>query len=173
MGKKWQTAFLPMAGSGVVLPSRAEMLRKYLNEVFVETGTYEGGGVATALEAGFKHVYSIEIAPRYYHIALSCFRDDPRVHLFLGDSALLMRRVLEEVKVPATFWIDAHLPQDGAQHLPIWGNNPVLFELVAIAQHSCNREALQEAQRKRPTMHLTISKFCFGIVPLLDYPISP
>ena len=114
---------------------RADMLRKYLNEVFIETGTYEGGGVATALEAGFPMVYSIEIAPRYYQIAFQHFAGDSRVRLLLGDSAVKMREILNEVTVPATFWIDAHLPQDGAQHLPIWGNNPVLFELVAIAQH--------------------------------------
>ena len=111
------------------------MLRKYPNEVFVETGTYEGGGVAAALEAGFPRVYSIEISPRYYAIACQHFEGDPRVNLFFGDSAVRLREILEEVKVPATFWIDAHLPQDGAHHLPIWGNNPVLFELVAIAQH--------------------------------------
>jgi hypothetical protein len=114
---------------------RADMLRKYLNEVFIETGTYEGGGVAAALEAGFPKVYSIEIAPRLYQIACKHFEGDPRVTLFLGDSSIRMREILNEVTVPATFWIDAHLPQDGTQHLPIWGNNPVLFELVAIAQH--------------------------------------
>jgi hypothetical protein len=111
------------------------MLRKYLNEVFVETGTFEGGGVVAALEAGFSRVYSIEIAPRLYKIAFGHFAGDSRVKLLLGDSAMKMREILNEVTVPATFWIDAHLPQDGASHAPIWGNNPVLFELVAIAQH--------------------------------------
>jgi hypothetical protein len=111
------------------------MLRKYLNEVFVETGTFEGGGVAAALEAGFKRVYSIEIAPRYYQMACKTFEGDPKVHLFFGDSSQMLRSILGEIQVPATFWIDAHLPQDGAQHVPTWGNCPALLELCAIATH--------------------------------------
>lgn len=114
---------------------RYEMLRKYLNKFFIETGTYEGGGVTAALEAGFGHVHSIEIAPRYYNIAMSHFGADPRVTLYLGDSSLLMRTILEKIDAPATFWIDAHLPQDGTGHVPTWGNCPALLELCAIATH--------------------------------------
>ena len=37
------------------------LFKKYLNPVFVETGTHHGDGVQRAFDEGFKTVYSIEI----------------------------------------------------------------------------------------------------------------
>ena len=38
-----------------------EVLTKYLNQYFVETGTANGDCVRLALETGFKKVFSIEL----------------------------------------------------------------------------------------------------------------
>ncbi|MEX1026462.1 MAG: hypothetical protein WD049_00420 [Candidatus Paceibacterota bacterium] len=86
----------------------AEVLRRYPNAVFLETGTHHGGAVAVALECGFERVVSIEIDPKYHAVAAKRFESDSRVELVLGDSALVFREVIASLNSPATIWLDAH-----------------------------------------------------------------
>jgi len=117
------------------LTLQKSVLDKYRNPVFVETGSFEGGGIALALECGFARVYSIEIANRYYHMCQSKFGSNPKVKVYHGDSAQALPVILKEINAQITFWIDAHLPLDGAKSPGGWRNCPTMMELKAIAQH--------------------------------------
>lgn len=88
------------------------VLKKYLSEVFVETGTSRGDGVQTALDCGFRAVQSIEIVPALVKEARERFKDNERVHIHEGDSLNLLPGILEELPryvSSATFWLDAHV----------------------------------------------------------------
>ena len=74
--------------------------------VFVETGSYTGGGIATALDAGFKRVLSIEIQPSYHQMCKKKFNERKEVELILGDSALKLGEVIKGIDEPITFWLD-------------------------------------------------------------------
>jgi hypothetical protein len=111
------------------------VLQKYPNDAFVETGTFEGGGIVIALNCGcFKDIYSVEVHKPYYDNNVQQFRNLPNVHLFLGDSAEVLWTMIKDIDVPITFWLDGHIclypgVAVGKKNIPI------LEELQVIAQH--------------------------------------
>ena len=116
------------------MPTNKEIFGKYINPVFIETGTNSGDGVQAALDAGFKTIYSIELSPRKYNYCVERFRDNPNVHLIWGDSAVELGKLLEErIAEPATFWLDGHLLDEDYEKGILY--SPVLRELEAIARH--------------------------------------
>jgi len=95
------------------------------NKIFIETGTQTGAGVEAALFSGFEEIHSIEIREDFYNIALKNFKDNPKVHLYFGDSREVLPKILEKIKEPATFWLDGH-----SQH-----DSPILEELDILKKH--------------------------------------
>ena len=105
---------------------KKEFIAKFKgNKIFVETGTQTGAGVESALFSGFEEIHSIEIREDFYNIALKQFKDNPKVHLYLGDSRIELPKILEKIKEPATFWLDAHSNTD----------SPILEELEMLKKH--------------------------------------
>jgi hypothetical protein len=89
------------------------VLSKYINPLFFETGTSEGGAVELALRLGFEKVFTVEINPELY--ARNCVRfkryiDEGRLHMFLGDTLVVMPQIIDEfITKRCTFWLDAHV----------------------------------------------------------------
>jgi hypothetical protein len=77
---------------------------------FIETGTGHGTGVDYARSHRFLSIESVEIEPYLVAKAEQRYKDDPRVHIHLGDSATTLRSILS--KIPqnrgALLWLDAH-----------------------------------------------------------------
>ena len=115
------------------MPANADIFAKYVNPVFVETGSYVGDGIRAALAAGFGKVHSIELSPKYFAMCQRKFKDDPRVVLHFGDSTAVLPGILEGLEEPATFWLDGHWSMDdtalGAKATPL------MEELEAIGRH--------------------------------------
>lgn len=115
------------------MPVTSDMLSRYLNPVFVETGSWHGQGIKTALKAGFQKVHSIELSPLLYRECVQTFSSDDRVMLWWGDSAEMLKHVLARLTVPATFWLDGHYSGGdtalGSKH------SPLMDELDLIAAH--------------------------------------
>ncbi len=107
------------------MPLSQDLLSRYNNnKIFIETGTFMGEGVITALKCGFKNIYSIEIAPRYYAMAVFNFLTCGNVRVIHGDSAEWILLLLKKINIPVTFWLDAHTP-----------GCPLMKELEAIKKH--------------------------------------
>jgi hypothetical protein len=83
-------------------------LSKYRTKNFIETGTYIGAGVKSALNAGFENIYSIELDESRYKYNVRQFKGDKRVNLILGDSGVELPKLLTNINEQSTFWIDAH-----------------------------------------------------------------
>ena len=86
----------------------AEVLSKYVNPTFVETGTHEGGAIALALEWGFEDIRSIDVERHVYYSAVRRFSGNKKVKLYLGDAGLLIKDMIADVNTKITFWLDAH-----------------------------------------------------------------
>lgn len=107
------------------MPGNRELFKKYLNPVFIETGSYYGDGIQQALDAGFKRVYSIESSEELYNECIRRFRGIRKVRLMLGESQVVLKELLAKINKPATFWLDAHNETE----------SPLLKELEVIKQH--------------------------------------
>jgi hypothetical protein len=108
----------------------------YLNRVFVETGSYSGDGIETALGLGVADVKSIELDKRLYLNLLQRYKEDNRVELFHGDSGEILGKVISEIDEPITFWLDAHNSNPVLE--PLGFNTPLLAELDQIKRHHRN-----------------------------------
>ncbi|MFA5395407.1 MAG: hypothetical protein WC346_05235 [Methanogenium sp.] len=107
-----------------------DIFRKYKDNIdtFVETGTHYGASVQDAIDLGFKKILSVDINSVFVCICLEKFEKEinsGQVKLFLGNSALIFPKMLEEVTERSMFWLDAH------QH----ANSTVLSELAQLYSH--------------------------------------
>ncbi len=111
-------------------------LRKYINPVFIETGTYLGNGIEKALAVGFEEIYSIEISQKFHKKAVERFQKQikqGRVNIILGDSSVCVPSILERLNSKATFWLDAHF--SGGDTGKGEKDVALLEELDAISKH--------------------------------------
>ncbi len=113
--------------------SQENTFKQFPNLYFVETGCYEGDGIAKALSAGFEHVYSVELSSYYYELSKKRFSSNPKVKLVQGDSGDVLYEAIKDINSTITFWLDGHfcggLTGQGVQ------NCPVLRELEQIKKH--------------------------------------
>ena len=116
------------------------MGNKNNKRIFIETGTAGGCGVAIADQLGFEIIHSIELTPHRYADAHQRLGHLPHVHLYLGDSATVLRTLLPEIQEPAFFWLDAHYNPGGDK----WMNEncPLIRELEVIASHHLNTHTI-------------------------------
>lgn len=113
--------------------------QNYLNPIFIETGSFKGLGIESALKFPFEQVISIEISKYYYEFCKGKFADE-RVKLYNGDSSKLLPKILKGIDKKCTFWLDAHLMLDyygGLEANTAYGKNPfpLIAELNAIKEH--------------------------------------
>lgn len=126
--------------------SKHDIFKDYLSPVFVETGTYMGDGAQAALDHGFSEIHSIELSKPLYRDATERFAHDDRVHLYLGDSGVILGNVIAKIDGRITFWLDGHFHPMGKNRADNpsrrkWGLSktkkwsPILTELEYIKSH--------------------------------------
>jgi hypothetical protein len=106
---------------------------------FVETGTYHGDMVRIAKDL-FERVYSIELSSQLYAETKKMFRNDKNVFLFQGDSAEVLPTILQKLKQPALFWLDAHYSKGETARGSI--DTPILSELQAILSDESKKHVI-------------------------------
>ena len=95
------------------------------HKIFVETGT-KGAATILGLEKYFDKIYSVELLNIYFKRALNKINEcnlQHKVHLYNGDSAQELKKILPEIKEPALFWLDAHADKNAT---------PILQELDLV-----------------------------------------
>ena len=117
------------------------VLAQHRNPVLVETGTYQGDGVETALALGFPKVISIEIFYDFFDACKKKFAADSRVTILHGNSALMLWDAIKDVDDRITFWLDGHaFPEEDK---PLGGKAcPLLEELEQISRHRIKSHAI-------------------------------
>jgi hypothetical protein len=116
------------------------LLAAHPNEVFVETGTYDGACVQAALAAGFPEIHSVEVDPGRHRACAARFAGNPRVTIHLGDTLDVLPRILSALDRRATIWLDAHPLHPGERLTDGRVRWPLLEELRAVAGSSLRRD---------------------------------
>lgn len=79
----------------------------YKTPVFIETGTYMGSMSDFIARTGVE-CHTVEIDAAIYSRATRVLARYPNVSLHLGDSAVVLPKLLATLTRPATFWLDGH-----------------------------------------------------------------
>lgn len=119
---------------------KPEVLARYMSEVFIETGTYDGRGVLLAKASGFKRVISIELDPYRAANARRLLTGVEGIELYEGDTLDILPQILAELDQQATLFLDAH--PIGAADLCTVGRQkwPLTEELRLIASRSRRKD---------------------------------
>ncbi len=114
------------------IPSQIFSEARKHSEVFVETGTHEGGGVLGALMAGFRKVFTCDIDIEMVRKAkLNCGHHWGRVQYYVGDSAHRLGEMLADAGTgPVVVLLDAHPMNES-----VLNHTPLEAELYAIHLH--------------------------------------
>ena len=103
---------------------------------FIETGTFTGEMIH-AMRPHFARLISIEMAPAIFEATKRRFAGDAGVELLLGDSGVLLPRVLSTLDHAALFWLDGHYM--GGTTARADQDSPVRAELAALLHHPVRR----------------------------------
>lgn len=98
-----------LAFSSLVFASSSrKTFTPHRNKIFVETGSYIGKGIKSAMRAKFKEIHSIELSEKYYNICKNKFINNSQVNMHLGDSGKILFDIISGINEPITFWLDGH-----------------------------------------------------------------
>jgi hypothetical protein len=111
-------------------------LQKYKKniKIFIETGSADGDGIDSALNAGFEKIISIELNPILYEKCKNRFKNNSNVELFCGSSEVLLPTILSKINEPFLLWLDAHF--SGGEYIGELMNHYLPKEMSCILPYS-------------------------------------
>lgn len=98
---------------------------------YIETGTYLGDGIKSVMD-DYSVVHSIELAEKWYDYNVEQFKGNTNVKMYLGDSKVMLKSILESINEPVTIYLDAHY--SGGTTALGDEETPLLFELELLKQ---------------------------------------
>lgn len=122
------------------LPPNRNILKELGNPYYIETGTWRGDSLQTAIDSeSFLHHIGIEVDMEMVRFCNDRFdlKRNPRTNLRVihGDSKTKLGQVINMINEPITFFLDAHwqmLEGTDPGETPF----PLLYELEQIREHT-------------------------------------
>lgn len=138
----WKRAGKPVPPPPIIKQLKLRSLAKSFKlRVLVETGTFQGDMVE-AMRPYFSKIYSIELSTDLYNLAQHRFKDANGIVLINADSGEGLKSIIDQLKSPALFWLDAHysggVTAIGTKYTPILEelncifNSPISGHVIAI-----------------------------------------
>ena len=98
-----------------------DLIRKYYQPVYIETGSAGGNTLQQALEAGVQHIHGIELNGDLLKNCKGRFRGNKAVNLHHGHSEQCLGSILKNLNCRALIYLDAHkVSEDGPGTYPLW-----------------------------------------------------
>jgi hypothetical protein len=124
------------------------VITKYQNQfkldTLIETGTYLGDMIFAQKEI-FPKLISIELNEKLFQRAKERFKNYDHIHLYQGDSGVVLKEILSKTFNPCLFWLDGHYSGDITSKGQL--NTPILNELNFILTHSSEHVILIDDAR--------------------------
>ena len=144
---RWRT-MLATFMDNVDSETKHREIKKYCKEfdidILVETGTYKGDTIE-AVKDCFETIYSIELSQKLYEECSERFKDETKINLINGDSSEEIENIVNNLKEPAVFWLDAHYSGGETTHSS--KATPVKDELDKIFESEYNNVILIDDAR--------------------------
>lgn len=114
-----------------------EFLQKYMNNYFIEAGSFKGDTIQLALDAGFQYIRSIELNFKNFESCYKRFEHEKNVTLYFGESEKFLWSMIRDIKEPFTFWGDAHYSGCGETYVTSKGStfSSIMSDLYTIRLH--------------------------------------
>jgi len=127
------------------LPPSYNLLSKYPNRYFIESGSYRGDAIQQAIDAGFQQIRSMDIDKEnvvFCHHRFDLYHGGhPNVLVRQGDSSKDFYQLFGGVQEPITFWLDAH-SQLFEDEMEMGCPFPLLKELEQISKHTVKNHTI-------------------------------
>lgn len=117
------------------MPFIPELLN-FLNDTFVETGTFQGETINIIANTNVSKIISLELSDVFFNSCRKRFENNPNIFIYKGNSKYDLYNKIKDIDSKITFWLDSHwsgTPDVGCDLVTIC---PVLEELEQIKQHS-------------------------------------
>lgn len=124
------------------MPASADFFKKYINNYFIETGSYRGDGIQNAINSGFKNIISVELFEENYKHCVNRFKNQKFVKLYHGSSSDLLYEMMKDIKDNATIWLDAHYSGKNTAKTEEKYFSPILMEIRELAKHPNNKHTI-------------------------------
>ena len=112
-------------------------LLKYINNTFVETGTFQGETVNLVMNSlpQCTNIISIELSNVFYDRCVKQFASNPSVSIYNANSKYDLYNIIQNIESPITFWLDSHW--SGTPNITCDAETicPILEELEQIKRH--------------------------------------
>jgi hypothetical protein len=117
------------------------------NKIFLETGSFIGGGINQAYHAGYRNIISIELSNHYYEYCQNLFKNHSSIiTLYHGDSGVVLGDIISKIDQPITFWLDGHYSGGAEDNIPETAGagleSPLYRELEFISLHPVKTHAI-------------------------------
>lgn len=122
------------------MPSSLLLFKKYVSEIFFETGSFIGEGIQYAIEAGFKKIYSMELSDKYFNHCTERFKNNKSVTIIKGDSGIDLYNAIKDIDQSITFWLDGHHSCGDTALGCAW--SPLMRELDLISKHQIKNHTI-------------------------------
>lgn len=142
------------------MPFTDELL-KYINKVFIETGTYQGDTIDIVNKyTNFETtIFSIELSEVFHKNCKEKFKNTKNVEIIFGNSKYHLINIINDINDKITFWLDSHwsgVPNIGCDNVTIC---PILFELEQIKLHHIkNHTIIVDDIRLMDNNHFPVTK---------------
>lgn len=107
-----------------------DLAKKKNIKVLIETGTFLGE-TPIQLNKDFSKIHTIELEPRLYAQAKTHLAPLANVHVWKGNSAQVLKKILPTIDQPILFWLDAHF-SGGFTARGLFSDTPIEQELKTI-----------------------------------------
>lgn len=143
--RRWIRAGCPSPAPGVIkLAIVRSYVKRYRVRRFIETGTFYGAMTDAIAQLGVQ-VDTIELNEVLATRARRIFYRRQNVTVHQGDSAIVLPGLLDGLKTPAVFWLDAHWSGGITARGEV--DTPISSELAAILDHPCSHVVLIDDAR--------------------------
>jgi hypothetical protein len=122
------------------MPAHRDFFKNFPGNIWIETGTYLGDGIQSALNCGYDKIFSIELSKNLAEDATNRFRTNELVQVIEGRAHTKLPEILKNFSnEKIIFWLDAHYSACGTAGED--DPNPLMKELSAIENWKKQKKA--------------------------------
>jgi len=120
-------------------------LLNYKNDVFIETGTFQGDTVYKIANNNVhipKKIISLELSDVFVERCTNRFKNNDNINIIKANSSKDLLHIINDIDCPITFWLDSHWSSTDNVGCDEFIVCPIIHELEQIKHHPINTHTI-------------------------------